>query len=194
MSSAEEDEQMSLLVNRTAILFALVLGLLLLSATTTLSAQGPAAVPMDQSKLAAADRDFARAAAQDTQAEIALAVAAQQTTSSTIVKMMAEQLQRDHLEAADKLRSIGEQKHEALPTVATQQAQIEINSVSNQKGSAFDRAFADRVIAWHRAAIPMFERYAASGADPELRSFADTMLPKLRKHLSAAEDVKTELR
>ena len=185
---------MSLLVNRTLVFFALVLGLLLLSATTTLSAQGPAAVPMDQSKLAPADHAFARNAAQDGQAEIAMATLAQQTTSSTIVKMLAEQLQRDHLDAADKLRELGEQKHDAFPTVASEQAQVDINALSHLTGSAFDRAFADRAIAWHRTAIAMFERYAANGGDPELRGFAETMLPKLRKHLSAAEDVKTQLR
>jgi putative membrane protein len=185
---------MSLLVNRTLVFFALVLGLLLLSATTTLSAQGPAAVPTDQSKLAPADRAFARDAAQQGQAEIAMATLAQQTTSSTIVKMFAEELQRDHLEAADKLRELGEQKHEAFPTVASQQAQVEINTLSHLTGSAFDRAFAERMIASHRTAIAAFEQYAASGGDPELRGFADKMLPKLRKHLSAAEDVKTQLR
>src|SRR5882724_4544172 len=105
---------MSLRMNRTTVLLALVVGLVLLN-TASASSQGPGPTNGEPSKLAPADRDFARAAAQDGQAEIALALTAQQTTSSTIVKMLAEQLQRDHLEAADKLREIGAKKHEALP-------------------------------------------------------------------------------
>ena len=183
---------MSLRMNRT-ILLALVVGLVLLN-TASARSQGPSPANGEPSKLAPADRDFARAAAQDGQAEIALAVLAQQATSSTIVKMLAEEVQRDHLDAADRLREIGAQKHEPLPTVATRAAQVDIGALARLKGSAFDRAFADRVIAGHRDAIAMFQRYAASGGDPELRGFADRMLPKLRKHLSAAEDVKTQLR
>jgi putative membrane protein len=184
---------MRLRMNRTTILLALVVGLVLLN-TTSARSQGPAPANAEPSKLAPADRDFARAAAQDGQAEIALAVLAQQTTSSTIVKMLAEELQRDHLEAADTLREIGAQKHEPLPTVATRTAQVEMAALSRLTGPAFDRAFTDRVIAAHRDAIAMFQQYAASGGDPDLRGFADKMLPKLRKHLSAAEDVKTQIR
>ena len=53
-----------------------------------------------------------------------------------------------------------------------------------------DRAFAENVIAAHHDAVRAFQLYASSGADPELRGFADRRLPRLRKLLAAAEDAR----
>jgi putative membrane protein len=68
--------------------------------------------------------------------------------------------------------------------------QITLAALSHLTGSQFDRAFAENVVAAHRDAVAAFSLYAASGADPELRAFADRTLPKLRKMLSGAQDAR----
>jgi putative membrane protein len=153
-------------------------------------AQGPVTVGPDQSTLGPTDHAFAHAAAEDAQAEIALARLAQQTTSSDIVRTFAEAAQRDYLEAADRLREIGDLKHDPMPVIVSNDDQIGLYKLSQLSGPAFDRAFVETVIAGHQDAIQAFQLYAATGTDAELRGFADRMLPKLRKHLSAAEDVR----
>jgi putative membrane protein len=153
-------------------------------------AQGPVTVGSDQSTLAPTDHAFAHAAAEDAQAEIALARLAQQTTSSDIVRTFAEAAQHDYVEAADRLRQIGDLKHDPMPVTVSNADQIGLDKLSQLSGSAFDRAFVETVIAGHQDAIQAFQLYAATGTDAELRGFADRMLPKLRKQLSAAEDVR----
>ena len=79
-------------------------------------------------ELAATDRAFARAAADDAQAEVAIAALAQQTTSSDIVRTFTEDMQRVYLEIADELREIGNRKHQALPNVVSADDQVTLDS------------------------------------------------------------------
>jgi len=105
-------------------------------------------------------------------------------------RTFAEDMQRVYLEMADELREIGNRKHQALPNVVSADDQVTLDELSHLKGTEFDRAFAENIIAAHRDAIAAFQLYASSGADPELRGFADRRLPKLRRLLAAAEDVR----
>jgi putative membrane protein len=159
-------------------------------ASATGVAQAPLAGAQEASRLAPTDRAFARAAADDAQAEIAIATLAQQTTSSDVVRTFAEDMQRVYLEMADELRDFGSRKHEPMPTVVSADDQIALDGLSHLTGGQFDRAFAENIIAAHREAIAAFQLYSASGADPELRGFAGRRLPKLRKLLAAAEDMR----
>src|SRR5262245_33512995 len=136
------------------------------------------------------DLAFARAAAVDSQSGIGLATLAQQITSSDIVKSFAETLQRDHIDASDKLRAIADEKHVPLPIVESEATAMVRVKLARLSGPAFDRAYLDAMLASQEDMIQRFGQYAKSGADPELRSYADTMLPKLRKHLAAARDAR----
>ena len=89
-------------------------------------------------------------------------------------------MQRVYLEIADELREIGNRKHQPLPNVVSADDQVTLDTLSHLTGSQLDRAFAENVVAAHRDAIAAFQLYASSGADPELRGFADRRLPKLR--------------
>jgi putative membrane protein len=42
----------------------------------------------------------------------------------------------------------------------------------------------------HKDAVALFEAYAKSGDDPELKSWAAKTLPHLKEHLSMAEKLK----
>jgi putative membrane protein len=136
---------------------------------------------------------FAHAAALDSQSEIGLATLAQQMTSSDIVKSLAETVQRDHIEASQKLRGIADEKHLSLPIVESEGTALVRVKLARLTGTAFDRAYVDALLAAQQDIIDRFERYARSGRDPELRSYADTMLPKLRKQLAAARDARASL-
>lgn len=182
---------MPVLIRRRSVAMSMCVAATLLGpASVTVFAQAPAIDAQELSRLAPTDRAFARAAAGDAQAEIAIAALAQQTTTSDIVRMFAEDMQRVYLEMAGELRDIGDRKHEALPNVVSAKDQVTLDALSHLKGNDFDRAFAENVIAAHHDAVTAFQLYASSGADPELRGFADRRLPRLRKLLAAAEDAR----
>ncbi len=183
---------MPVLIRRSSLPFVLWVSVALVGpASVTVLAQPPASAAQEPSSLAPTDRAFARAVATDAQAEIALATLAQQTTSSDIVRTFAEDMQHVYVDTAQELREIGDRKHEALPNVVSRDDQVALDSLSHLSGAAFDHAFAENVIAAHRDAIAAFQLYASTGADPELRALADRHLPKLRKLLAAAQDVRT---
>lgn len=182
---------MPVLIRRYPVALSLWITMALLGpASVTVLAQAPAAGAQEPSSLAPTDRAFARAVADDAQAEIAIATLAQQTTSSDIVRTFAEDMQQVYLDTAQELREISERKHEALPTVVSRDDQVALDRLSHLSGRAFDREFAENVIAAHREAIAAFRLYASTGGDPELRALADRHLPKLQKLLSAAQDVR----
>jgi len=186
---------MRLLISRWSVASMVWVGVALLGpASATLSGQAPAQGDQQPSRLLPTDRAFARAAANDAQAEVAIASLAQQTTSSDIVKMFAEEMQHEYLAMTDELREFGDHKHEPLPNVVSNDDQITLDTLSHLSGHEFDVAFADNVVAAHREAIAAFQLYASTGGDPELRAFADRRLPKLRKLLAAAEDVRNSSR
>lgn len=184
---------MAVLIRRYPVAFSLWVSVTLLgpaSAAVSAQAQAPAANVQEPASVAPTDSAFARAAASDAQAEIALAALAQQTTSSDIVRGLAEEMQRVYLDTARKLRDFGDRKHVELPSVVSLNDQVALDELSHLTGSAFDRAFAENVIDAHRDAIAAFQLYASTGGEPELRALADRHLPKLRRLLAAAQDVR----
>lgn len=182
---------MPVLIRRSSMAFSLWMAVALAGpASVTVLAQTPPSTTQEPSSLAPTDRAFARAVANDAQAEIALATLAQQTTSSDIVRTFAEEMQHVYLDTAQELREIGDRKHEELPNVVSRDDQVALDALSHLSGTAFDHAFAENVIAAHRDAIAAFQLYASTGADPELRALADRHLPKLRRLLTAAQDVR----
>ncbi|HEX7778040.1 MAG TPA: DUF4142 domain-containing protein, partial [Vicinamibacterales bacterium] len=56
-------------------------------------------------------------------------------------------------------------------------------------GAAFDKAYVAEMVKDHKQAITNFER-AAKSADPDVKAFAEKMLPALKEHLSQAQAIK----
>ena len=119
---------MPVLIRRYSVSVSIWVVLALLGpACATVFAQAPAIDAQEPSRLAPTDRAFARAAADDAQAEVAIATLAQQTTSSSIVRTFAEDMQRVYLEIADELREIGSRKHQPLPNVVSADDQVTLD-------------------------------------------------------------------
>jgi putative membrane protein len=57
-------------------------------------------------------------------------------------------------------------------------------------GEAFDRAFAQRMVADHKKAVSKFETAKLMAMNSELRAFIDSTLPTLKEHLDHARELK----
>ena len=125
----------------------------------------------------------------DNLAEVAVADLARQQASQDAVKQYAEHLRSDHEQATEKLKSIAAQKGIDLPTDADAKHKRERDKLAKKQGGDFDKAFIDSMIKDHKSVIKEFEKEAKDGKDPELKAFADTMLPGLRKHLQEAQQL-----
>jgi putative membrane protein len=62
-----------------------------------------------------------------------------------------------------------------------------IDQLGSLSGAAFESQYKAEQVSGHKEAVALFERYANSGDNPELKSWAANTLPTLRRHLEHAE-------
>lgn len=138
----------------------------------------------DASSASAPDQTFLRKAATDGATEVALGQLAMQHAQSGPTKEMAQLLVTDHRKANDELASIAMRKH--VEVSARPEADALAKEKSWGSGASYDQAYAQAMINDHRKAVTLFTK-ATESKDPDVREFAQTTLPVLKKHLSMAE-------
>ncbi|MFL6624124.1 MAG: DUF4142 domain-containing protein [Sulfurifustis sp.] len=140
-------------------------------------------------KPSSSDQKFAKKAATDNLSEIELADVAKNQASQDMVKQYAEHIANDHQQANEKLKSIASQKGIDLPNAPDSKHKSEKDKLAKRQGADFDKAFVDAMVKDHKNTVKEFEKEAKDGKDPELKQFASSMLPGLRKHLQEAQQL-----
>jgi putative membrane protein len=139
-------------------------------------------------KVSAATREFVQKAAISDMFEIEAGKLAQQKAASNEHKQFGEMLVSDHNEASNKLKSIvanmpGLEMPQDLDAAHKQKLQ----KLQGLSGAQFDNQFKTEQVQGHQQAVKLFENYAKSDDQPELKQFAGELLPKLRDHLKLAQ-------
>ena len=138
--------------------------------------------------LAAADQQFVAKAAEAGQFEVEIAKLAVEKSSDPAVKTFAQMLVDDHGAANDKLRQIASGHQLALPAALPEAKKQALEQLSRLSGAAFDRQFVKLVgIQDHQHDIAEFEKAGQAAQSPDVRSFAQSSLPTLKKHLASAQ-------
>lgn len=57
--------------------------------------------------------------------------------------------------------------------------------LKNTDPKDFDRMYVHMMVPGHRSTVQLFEKYALTGKDPDVRAFAQQTLPTLKEHLAA---------
>jgi putative membrane protein len=138
-------------------------------------------------KLAPSDAEFLRKAAAASAMEIELGKLAQ-NSSDPAVKSFGSRLMDDHATADEELRKLASARGVALPSEPDAKQRAEVKRLSKLAGKPFDDAFLARMVAEHKATEANFAQAAKSAKDPELRAWAQRLLPTLQNHLKMAED------
>ena len=138
--------------------------------------------------------EFVVEAAQHNKMELELSKIGSERASSKEVKVLAQQLMGDHSKAEAELGSIAEKKSIKLATENTKKHSSSADMLANKKGEDFDRSYLESVINMHEDAVKKFEDAAEDCEDAEIRSFASTNLPVLRKHLEMAKTMNESLK
>ncbi|MFL9827226.1 DUF4142 domain-containing protein [Rhodoplanes sp. SY1] len=101
----------------------------------------------------------------------------------------ADQMILAHLKTADELRGLRESaKIDAtLPTDLDAAHRAKVDQLRALDGAAFRDAYIKMQRDAHRDAVALFQAYARSGDNPELKQWADTTLPALKHHLDMAQ-------
>jgi putative membrane protein len=140
------------------------------------------------SQLAAADSQFVTKAAAGGQYEVEVAKLAADKATDPQVKEFAKMLVDDHTAANEKLQQIASSHNVALPASLPADKKKKVDQLGKLSGAEFDKQFVKEVgLDDHKHDIADFEKAAKSAKADDVRDFAQSTLPTLQKHLSAAE-------
>ena len=120
---------------------------------------------------------------------MAAATLATTAASDAGVKSFADMLVKDHSAMNQKVAAAAGQSDAAAPAPdASATADLQ-----GKTGADFDRAFIDKMVADHQAAVALFENAAQNASTDQAKSLAQDGLPKLRAHLQTAQDLQAKL-
>jgi len=164
-----------------------LLALLALGASSTVSAQMPAATEVPAGQLAQSDVDFLQNANSSNVTQVAMAHTAETGAVKPGVRSLATRIARSHTKADQALRLLASRKHVDLPRTANASDNSEISELhTHKKGGDFDSQYVKNVIADHDRMIQMYEAARDGSTDADIRRYADTMLPALKENRQQA--------
>ncbi len=138
------------------------------------------------------DQQFVDLAAQTDMVEANLGQLAQDAASAQPVKDYGNMLVTDHTADFEQLKNAAQQANLTVPTaIDEQQNKTMIGPMHKLKGKAFDHRYIQDMIAGHTKAIAIYKKEAADAQNPSIKSYAETALPVLQKHLDGAKSIQT---
>jgi putative membrane protein len=107
-------------------------------------------------------------------------------------KPFAQQMVKDHTKtSADVKGLIDKGKVQAtLPTTLDAEHQKMLDDLKAKDGKDFDQSYDQAQLKGHQDAVALFESYAKSGDNADLKKWAAATLPHLKQHLAMAQKLK----
>lgn len=139
------------------------------------------------------DAQFLVNAAEINLEEIQLGQLAQQKGRTTHVKELGKAMEDAHTKSQRDLTALAQRKNISIPSSPTENAKDAYETLNEESGDDFDEAYADMMVSKHKDAIDIFEDASSDSHDADIRNWATTMLPALRKHLDHSTDCQQKL-
>jgi putative membrane protein len=150
-------------------------------------AQMPQAVEVAPGHLPAADVDFILGANTSNITQIAMGHAAASKAANPGIHSLADRIVSSHTKADQALQLLASQKHVDLPRSTDVDDHAELADLhARARGGDFDAQYVQNVIDDHDRMIAAYEAAAHESVDPDIRRYADIMLPALRENRDQA--------
>ncbi len=140
------------------------------------------------------DENFLMKAAEINLEDVQLGQLAQQKGTHADVKSLGQMLATEHGKAMSDLQALASSKSIAVPTSPTKDVQDKFQKLGEKSGMDFDKEYCEMMVNGHQNAIDLYENAANNAADPDIRSWANNMLPGLRNHLEQAKACREKLK
>jgi len=111
---------------------------------------------------------------------------AQQNGMHDRVKAFAMMMANDHSKSNSELMALVQGRGMNVPMTLPADMQKHMEEMRKMKGKAFDNHYMNMMVNDHQKTIAEFEKQANSGADAELKSWAQKTLPVLQMHRDSA--------
>nr|MBI1232512.1 DUF4142 domain-containing protein [Cytophagales bacterium] len=153
------------------------------------SVSDPSIEVAEQDTLATNDHDkmFVSEAVKMNLNEIALANLAQEKDVPSYIKVLANTIEEDHMQAMADISEMAQAKNIPLDTPDTHEKSEEVEKLESLDGHEFGKAYSELMVEKHKKTIEKFEKAAMDAEDPEIKSWVNERLPILRSHLEEAE-------
>ena len=144
------------------------------------------------------DAEIASVAVTANQIDIEYAQIAQKKSKSADVLKFAETMAKDHQSVIDQAvvlaKKLGVTPKDNATTKSFLEGAVKTKAMLNsKKGNAFNKAYIDNEVAYHKAAINEVENVLIPDAtNSELKSLLQSALPLFKTHLAHAEMVQKE--
>jgi putative membrane protein len=139
------------------------------------------------------DQQFMTEAAQSEHAELEVAMTALRRASNLQARNVAQALVQDHERLIQELQALSATKAVTLPDDALVSYRGQIEVLQRIEDAAFDRRYAEMLVALHQRSIKLFGQAARQAEDADLRAWAKAALPVLEHHLQMARYLKAAL-
>lgn len=154
------------------------------AATPALAADPPSTAAASATAPAPSTDEFLAKLAPGNKFEIDSSKLAISKSKSETVKGFANQMVKDHSEAAGKLKkALTDAKLKAPADSLDAKHQALYDDLKKKDGVAFDQAYVDAQMKGHVETVAMVEAYAKDGDNPRIKAFANDVLPTLKGHL-----------
>jgi putative membrane protein len=135
-----------------------------------------------------ADKKFIKEAIEGNLAEVQMGQLARQNGASQGVKDFGQMLATDHGQANTKAQSVAQSLSVTPPTEPNAKQKKDYDKMSKLNGAAFDKAFAQHMVADHRKDIAAYKKETKS-KNQTAADYANETLPTLEKHLQTAQSL-----
>jgi putative membrane protein len=116
--------------------------------------------------------------------EIEIGRLATEQAVSSEVKTFAGRMVTDQSNAETQLMQLIKTRGFQIPHEATDTPIVDL-MLKNTPPKDFDRVYVHMMVPDHRQTVQLFEKYALTGKDPDVRAFAQQALPVLKEHLAS---------
>jgi putative membrane protein len=112
------------------------------------------------------------------------------------VRMYGQHMVEDHTAVGTEMKNLAPQKGWTVPTELLQKHRNQLADLQAATTNEFDRKFAQLMVDSHEEAVDLFSDAAENDdgvADVDLRNFAASKLPALRRHLEEAKELREDV-
>lgn len=139
------------------------------------------------------DRKFMEDAAHAGAFEIEASKLALQRKTTLDVRTFAQRMVDDHERVAEELRALADRHGVRVSNEPSVPQKAKLKILKERRGG-FERAYVDEVaVSAHEDAVKLFEKASHEATEPDVKAFAQKVLPQLQHHLSLGKDLKRKL-
>lgn len=129
------------------------------------------------------DAQFLVNAAEMNLEQIHLGQQAQQRGNAQHIKELGKMLEDAHTRSLNELRTLSQSKSMTIPSSPTNDSRDTYSDLNDKSGNDYDKAYANLMVNKHRDAISTYESAAEDRNDAEIKNWARSSLPIMRRHL-----------